>query len=175
MKSQPLTTERSLILAPLLLQPGQYLQDEQQRPWFPLYTEADACWYLPPGPAADSQRVHLVGIPLKLPTGPLLLHARGLALWPLLHALFHWPERRKDCQVLAELPESWPLPLKPSKIWWPLMPAGVIASLDRFDDWKIPARFCAERPGCFDGDLGELVARVMAEQPQLQPVAIQLA
>lgn len=173
-KRQPLTTERSLICLPLLLKPGQYLCDVQGRAWFPLYVEQGLQCYLMPSDTfevPDCWRV--AGQVLDLPKGSLLLTAQGAAVWPLLHALFSWPARRKDCRLLIEPPADWPLTLKPSRILWPAVPAQVIASIDLFDDWKLPARFVGEAPGCFDGSLAALQAWVLQHQPALQLYPLQ--
>jgi hypothetical protein len=166
-KTQPLTTERSLVLLSLPLLPGQFLLDRQNQPWFPLYAEGEHYWYLAPSRDLAPNSWRLAGSVMQLPAGQLLLSSRADALWLVLHALFYWPTRRQDCRVLAELPEHCPIDLQPSRMLWPCLPAGVIASLAVLDDWRIPARFTADRPGCFDGDLSELMARCQQTQPEL--------
>lgn len=121
-----------------------------------------------------------IQVPIKKETWPvprlikptiLLANDRdGLAAVGMLHA---WGDVLPSSLLLWQTQGILPFNLGPSKIYTPLLPPDMIATMLEFEDLGVVLRILSEheKPGCFHGDITELL-KLYPDLNRLQMLSI---
>ena len=103
-----------------------------------------------------------IGVPFQFNQDrprPLLIGG-GVGMPPMIFATQWLHENKHPFQPMVILGSEVPFPFdpRPSRIFIPAMPEGVIACLPLLDDWGIPSRLTSLQgyPGCHQGYVTEL-------------------